>query len=135
MPAPRWLAKANRVGFNRLIGRVAPRAPGFGVIVHKGRSSGSTFRTPVNVFRKDNGFLIALTYGSDSDWVKNVLAAGGCELETRGQRYELTLPRLYRDESRQGVPAPVRAALGTIRADEFLALDITRPESRAGGQR
>lgn len=135
MPAPRWLAKANRVGFNRLIRRIAPRAPGFGVVVHRGRRSGNTFRTPVNVFRKDGGFLIALTYGSDSDWVKNVLAAGGCEFETRGKRYELTSPRLFRDESRQGVPGPVRAALGAIRVYEFLALDIARPESPADGKR
>ena len=31
-----------------------------------------------------DGYLLALTYGPDSDWVKNVLAAGGCELVTRG---------------------------------------------------
>jgi hypothetical protein len=31
-------------------------------------------------------FIIALTYSSESEWVKNVLAAGGCELKTRGKR-------------------------------------------------
>ena len=127
MPAPRWLAKANRAGFNRLARRVAPWAPGFGVVVHQGRQSGHTYRTPVNVFRTEGGFLIAMTYGPDTDWVKNVLAAGSCALETRGRRYELTSPRLYRDERRRGVPTPVRAALAVIRADEFLALDIARP--------
>jgi hypothetical protein len=79
------------------------------------------------VFRREGGFLIALTYGRDTDWVKNVLASGGCELETRGRRYMLTAPRVYRDERRSSVPPPVRAALRAIQADDFLALDITRP--------
>jgi integrase/recombinase XerD len=44
----------------------------------------------VNVFRASNGFIIALTYSSQSEWVKNVLAAGGCELKTRGKKYRLS---------------------------------------------
>ncbi|HEX6232074.1 MAG TPA: nitroreductase family deazaflavin-dependent oxidoreductase [Jiangellaceae bacterium] len=127
MPAPRWLARANRVGFNRVVRLIAPRLPGFGIVVHRGRRSGRSYRTPVNVFRREGGFLIALTYGSDSDWVKNVIANGGCELQTRGRRYTLTAPRVYRDESRRGVPAPVRAPLRAIRVNEFMSLDHPRP--------
>lgn len=127
MPAPRWLAKANRAGFNRMIRLIAPWAPGFGIVIHRGRRSGRTYRTPVNVFRREDGFVIALTYGRESDWVKNVLAAGGCELQTRRHRHMLTSPRLYHDDGRQGVPAPVRFALGAIRADDFLALGLARP--------
>ncbi|HEX6337618.1 MAG TPA: nitroreductase family deazaflavin-dependent oxidoreductase [Jiangellaceae bacterium] len=126
MPAPRWLARANRVGLNRILRLIAPWAPGFGVVIHRGRRSGRTYRTPVNVFRRKAGFVIALTYGRDSDWVKNVLAAGGCELQTRRRRHELASPRLYRDESRRDMPAPVRLALGAIRVYDFVALDIAR---------
>jgi deazaflavin-dependent oxidoreductase (nitroreductase family) len=126
MPAPRWLARANRAGFNRLVRLVAPRAPGFGIVIHEGRDSGRVYRTPVNVFRRDGGFLIALTYGRESDWVKNVLAAGGCEFETRGHRYEMVSPLLYRDENRSGVPRPVRVILGLIQVYDFLALDVHR---------
>ena len=46
----------------------------------------------MNVFRAPEGFLIALTYGRDSEWVKNVLEAGGCELETRGVKHQLFAP-------------------------------------------
>ena len=127
MPAPRWLARANRVGLNRLVSAVAPRAPGFGVIVHQGRRSGRSYRTPVNVFRRGERFVVALTYGPESDWVQNVLAAGGCELETRGRRYQLNSPRLYRDESRSEMPVVVRGILGVLRVYHFLALDeVTR---------
>ena len=62
-----------------------PWMPGFGVIVHHGRRSGLRYQTPVNVFSAGNGYVIALTYGPETDWVKNVLAAGGCELRTRGR--------------------------------------------------
>jgi deazaflavin-dependent oxidoreductase (nitroreductase family) len=133
MPAPRWLAKANRAAFNRIVRLIAPWAPGFGVVIHRGRRSGSTYRTPVNVFRSEGGFVIALTYGRESDWVKNVLAAGGCELQTRRRRHELRSPRLYRDDGRKGVPAPVRLALGAINAYDFLALDIAGPAASSPG--
>jgi deazaflavin-dependent oxidoreductase (nitroreductase family) len=133
MPAPRWLAEANRAGFNRIVRLIAPWAPGFGVVIHRGRRSGRTYRTPVNVFRREGGFVIALTYGRESDWVKNVLAAGGCELQTRRRRHELSSPRLYRDDGRKGVPAPVRLALGAIDAYDFLALDIAGPAASSHG--
>ena len=78
---------------NRVTGPLAPWLPGFGVVEHIGRKSGQRFRTPVNVFPRAGGCAIALTYGSDSQWVRNVLAHGGCALETRGHTWQLTQPR------------------------------------------
>ena len=72
----------NIVVTNRITGLFAGWLPGFGVLTHVGRKSGKVYRTPINVFRIPNGFIIALTYSSQSEWVKNVLAAGGCELKT-----------------------------------------------------
>ena len=51
------------------------RLPGFAIINHRGRKSGQTYRTPMNVFRDGDDYLFALTYGSDVQWVKNILAA------------------------------------------------------------
>ena len=123
MPLPRGIARFNRVVTNRTLGRLAPWLPGFGVVHHRGRRSGRAYRTPVNAFRRGNGYVIALTYGSGADWVRNVLAAGGCELVTRGRRVRLTRPRVYVDEARGGLPAPVRAALKLAGVTEFLALE------------
>jgi deazaflavin-dependent oxidoreductase (nitroreductase family) len=61
--------------------------PGFGILAHVGRKSGKVYRTPINVFRASNSFIIALTYTSQSEWVKNVHTAGGCELKTRRKKY------------------------------------------------
>ena len=72
----RWLAKINIAFTNRITGLFAGSLPGFGIVTHVGRKSGKVYRTPVNVFRVPTGFIIALTYSSQSEWVKNVLAAG-----------------------------------------------------------
>jgi hypothetical protein len=77
----RWVAAFNLAVTNGITSRFAARLPGFGIVTHVGRKSGKDYRTPVNAFRAPEGFLIALTYGRESEWVRNVLAAGGCELE------------------------------------------------------
>src|SRR6202795_3692365 len=85
----RWVAAFNLVVTNRITSRFAARLPGFGILTHVGRKSGKIYRTPVNVFRATDGFLIALTYGRESEWVRNVISAGACQLETRGVQYQL----------------------------------------------
>jgi deazaflavin-dependent oxidoreductase (nitroreductase family) len=122
VPIPRGVARMNRVVTNRITGLFAGRAPGFGVIVHQGRRSGREYRTPVNVFAEPGGYLVALTYGPDSDWVKNVLAGNGCDLEVRGRRVRLVDPRIVHDESRRGVPPVVRTTLGLLGVTDFLHL-------------
>lgn len=122
MPAPRWLARLNRRATNRIVRRIAPHLPGFGVVVHTGRKSGRRYRTPVNVFRRQADVVIALTYGGESEWVQNVLESGSCELETRGRRETLNRPRLVRDSERTVVPLLVGLVLRLIRVDEFLVL-------------
>jgi deazaflavin-dependent oxidoreductase (nitroreductase family) len=118
----RRLAKINIAFTNRITGLFAGWLPGFGILTHVGRKSGKVYRTPVNVFRAPNGFIIALTYSSQSEWVKNVLAAGGCELRTRGKKYQLSAPKVVRDSSRKRFPVPVRLVLRTVGADEYMEL-------------
>src|SRR6266700_6084705 len=121
----RWLAAFNLAVTNRISSRFAPRLPGFGILTHVGRKSGRVYRTPVNVFRVPEGFLIALTYGRESEWVKNVLAAGGCELETRGARYLLSAQTIEHDPTRRRFPVPVRVILGIMGADDFVQLSTS----------
>jgi len=126
----RWLAKINIAFTNRITGLFAGWLPGFGILTHVGRRSGKVYRTPVNVFRTPNGFIIALTYSSRSERVKNVLAAGGCELRTRGKKYHLTSPKIVRDPTRRRFPAPVRIILQVVGADEYIELSIQNRRNR-----
>jgi deazaflavin-dependent oxidoreductase (nitroreductase family) len=77
-------------------------------LTHRGRKSGRTFRTPMNVFQQGDDYYFFLTYGSDVQWVKNVLAAGSCSIETRGRVIELVEPELVTDPELRPAPPHVR---------------------------
>jgi deazaflavin-dependent oxidoreductase (nitroreductase family) len=118
----RWLAKLNILVTNRITGVFAGWLPGFGILTHVGRKSGKIYRTPINVFRTADGFIIALTYSSQSEWVKNVLASGSCELKTVGRKYRLSDPKVVHDPTRWRFPFIVRLVLGLVGADEYMEL-------------
>jgi deazaflavin-dependent oxidoreductase (nitroreductase family) len=115
----RWVADFNLAVTNRITSRFADRLPGFGILTHVGRKSGKLYRAP-------EGFLIALTYGRESEWVKNVLAAGGCEVESRGVRHLLSAPTIVHDPTRRRFPRPVRIVLRLIGATDFMKLSTSR---------
>lgn len=120
---PGRMRHVNKVALNKVTRRLAQWLPGLGVVVHAGRSSGRVYRTPVNVFpRPGNRYVLALTYGAHTDWVKNVMAAGGCELLTCGRHIELTAPRLFHDETRREIRVVERKILGLLQVHDFLEL-------------
>jgi deazaflavin-dependent oxidoreductase (nitroreductase family) len=122
MPIPLAVGKWNKAGLNRVTRLIAPWAPGMGLIVHSGRRSGRQYETPVQVFPTADGYVIALTYGPAADWTKNVLAAGGCELRTRGRTVQLTEPRLCQDDTRQRIRPAERQMLRLLHVSDFLEL-------------
>jgi deazaflavin-dependent oxidoreductase (nitroreductase family) len=64
------------------------------VLTHVGRRSGRTYQTPLGAFPYGDGFLVSLSYGSQTDWCRNVMAAGECTLAWRGQTYQLERPEI-----------------------------------------
>jgi deazaflavin-dependent oxidoreductase (nitroreductase family) len=120
----RRMAHFNHRVTNRLTRPLARWLPGFGIVVHEGRKSKREYRTPVNVFRGPDGYVIALTYGTESEWVKNVRTAGGCELITRGTRKRVGSPEIRHDESRRLVPALARPVLRLLRVTDFMHLRL-----------
>jgi deazaflavin-dependent oxidoreductase (nitroreductase family) len=122
MTALRFLRPYTTRFFNPVSRRFAGHLPGFAILVYVGRRSGGTYRTPINVFRHGDDYVFALTYGSDVQWVKNVMAAGGCELVTMGMTVRLTDPRLFEDPKQRLMPLPVRLFLRLMRVTEFLSM-------------
>jgi deazaflavin-dependent oxidoreductase (nitroreductase family) len=125
MPLPKGLARFNRVVTNRIVGPFAARLPGFAIVTHIGRRSGREHSNPVNLFRSGDRYVIALTYGADSQWVRNVLAAGEASVQTRGRRLRLVEPEVLHDERRSLVPAPVRPILRAAKVSDFMLLRRT----------
>jgi deazaflavin-dependent oxidoreductase (nitroreductase family) len=123
MPLPKSLARFNLTVTNRISGPFAARLPGFAIVHHVGRKSGIERTTPVNMFRDGEDYVIALTYGRDSQWVKNVLAAGEFDVVTRGRRLRLHDPRIVQHAP---VPAPVRAILNALEVDDYV---VARPSA------
>jgi deazaflavin-dependent oxidoreductase (nitroreductase family) len=99
--------------------------PGFAILTHVGRTSGRVYRTPINVFRGGDYYLFALTYGSNVDWVKNVLAAGGCQMRSRGRDIRLAEPEVIVDPELRLMPWPLAPLLGRLnRVTEVLRMRV-----------
>jgi deazaflavin-dependent oxidoreductase (nitroreductase family) len=127
VPIPGWVARFNRRVANPILGPLAERLPSFGIVIHRGRVSGRQYRTPVNVFRQGSQYVIALTYGSHTDWVENVLAAGGCRLVHRRRPVDLADPRIVAlGRHGEAIPGWVQGVLRTLNVDQGMVL-TTRP--------
>jgi deazaflavin-dependent oxidoreductase (nitroreductase family) len=130
MPIPRGIAHFNTRVTNRITRHVAGWMPGFAIVTHTGRRTGRTYQTPVNVFPDGERYVLALTYGACSDWVRNVLAAGGCQIETRRRTVELVAPERFIDPTRRLIPVPARWILALLSVNEFLAMTPVRDAER-----
>jgi deazaflavin-dependent oxidoreductase (nitroreductase family) len=118
---PEWLNRLQIRYMNPVFRRVAPYAPGFAVIEHTGRTSGRTYVTPVNAWVAGTTIGIGMGHGR-SDWVKNILAAGGADIRRTGRRLRLVNPRIVtRTQSKTGLPLGARIVGQRV---ELLVADI-----------
>ena len=65
-----------------------------GTLEHVGRKSGKRYRTPLNIFDTDDGYVIPVGYGLESHWVQNVLAGGPATIHKHGKTVPVANPRL-----------------------------------------
>ena len=107
------------------LGRVfAGWMPGFGLLTYPGRVTGRIYHLPINLFRRGEHYIFVLTYGSDSQWVKNVLAAGGCQVRVGGRDIRLVEPELIVNPPWELVPPPVRLIERLAGVTEFLRMRV-----------
>jgi len=57
----------------------------WGLVEHVGRKSGRHYRTPVAILRAGDRLVIPVPFGLGTQWVQNVLAAGGATLHWQGR--------------------------------------------------
>ena len=96
--------------------------PGFALLTYRGRTTGRTYHLPMNVFQRGEHYIFVLTYGSDSQWVKNVLAAGGCGIRVKGRDLQLVEPELIVNPPWNLVPRAVQLIERLAGVTEFLRM-------------
>ncbi len=123
MPMPRWWGHINKRVFNpgQIKKGVSP------VLTHVGRASGRTFQTPLDAHPVDGGYIFILVYGSGSDWVKNIIAAGIASLRVKGEEIALKSPRVITEEAAwELLPPTTKRPPKFLRISEYLQMDISR---------
>lgn len=125
--APRTRLSAHRafaVSYvNPIARRFAGWMPSFALLTYTGRKTGRTYHTPINVLRHGNHYVFALTYGSeDSQWVKNVLASGECQMRRMGRDLRLIEPELLVNPDPRLIPLPLRIFGRLGRVTEFVRM-------------
>jgi hypothetical protein len=80
----------------------------------------------VLAFPTDRGLVVAVLYGTSSDWVRNVLAAGRVEVKRRRGLQEYGQPRLIGgEEGMRLVPAVVRRPFRLLGVHHFVSLTVS----------
>lgn len=109
---------------NPLIRRFAGYSPTpFALVRHIGRRSGKSYETPVIVVPIDEGFILALTYGPEVDWYRNVVAAGRCTIIWHSKEYPVE--HIETLDARTGLsafPQPFRIILRTRGTQHFVGV-------------
>jgi deazaflavin-dependent oxidoreductase (nitroreductase family) len=105
----------------------------WGVLHHVGRTSGREYEVPIVARRTSTGFVIPLPFGERTQWVKNVIARGGCTIRWNGADYRLTDPRVLDiaevQDAFSGVQRWVIPRVGLRRA--LVLHDLTQPRAQA----
>jgi deazaflavin-dependent oxidoreductase (nitroreductase family) len=121
MPLPKWLAQLTKHVFNPMEIRRGVRP----VLIHVGRSSGRTFETPLDAHPVEGGYVFIANYGRDSDWVRNILAAGTATLRIDGNEVVLASPRMIsKEEALLLLPATSKWPPSLMKVTECLRMDV-----------
>ena len=94
MKLSRRVARFNTLINNRIQCVYAWLVPPWAVILHRGRRSGRGYRTPVLAFRRNQTMIIALLYGEESDWLRNLRGAGGGQVVRAGATFSVGPPQV-----------------------------------------
>jgi deazaflavin-dependent oxidoreductase (nitroreductase family) len=117
---PRVMAKAGQAGANA------------SALQHVGRRSGVSYQTPVTALATADGFVIALPYGSNTDWLKNVVMAGRATLLHDGHSYVVDRPVVVPvADAADSFPAGARRALRWLGVEECVRLHHASDEATA----
>jgi deazaflavin-dependent oxidoreductase (nitroreductase family) len=116
----------NKYIFNRITLTLAKSGKGpFSVVYHVGRKSGRTYRTPVLASHVGETIIIPLSYGENVDWLRNILAQGGCEIVQKNKRVAAANPVVIDSKIAFAIlPEKRRKLFERFKLDRFLRMQV-----------
>jgi deazaflavin-dependent oxidoreductase (nitroreductase family) len=112
----------------RFGGRSGPSA----VVHHVGRRSGKPYATPVIAHLSQQDVVIPLPYGTDVDWLRNLLAAGRGVVDLERRSLQVDGPVIVDiDDVVDRLPASMVFAVRVNGAREALQLRVSEPTPEA----
>jgi deazaflavin-dependent oxidoreductase (nitroreductase family) len=81
---------------------------------HVGRRSGTKRLTPVHPEATQNGFRIVVPLGMQSEWARNVIAAGHCRIHLHDQVFDLDEPAMVDAGEAKDLPWPLRRVMAAL---------------------
>ena len=99
----------------------------FALLRHEGRRSGKQYENPIWVWRMKDGFMIVLTYGRGTDWLRNLQAADQGSLRWHRREYVFKGPQFIDAKTAsQALPPFVKFVLRLRGAHEYVKLADAR---------
>jgi deazaflavin-dependent oxidoreductase (nitroreductase family) len=98
-----------------------------GVVRHTGRRSGKRYATPAVVDRVTDGFILPLPYGTQVDWLRNLIAAGRATVTVDGRTYDVFEPEII--DAAAALPQLSerrRRALARFGIDKFVKVRLAK---------
>ena len=125
----------NKYVTNRVLRGLAHLSFGpFALVRHVGRRSGKPYETVIMVWRTTEGFVIALTYGPNVDWYRNLQAAGGGTVFWHRRTYAVGKPEsIAASTALPAFPLLFRLILGRSGLQDFVSVKAreVRPAAEA----
>ena len=90
---PQWLDRIQIKYFNPVIKPLGGKVPGLSLIKHRGRTSGRSYETVVTAYRRGDQLAVVLGHGQ-TDWAKNILAAGEADVRLFRDEVHIVNPRI-----------------------------------------
>lgn len=113
--------------WNRMVRSFAGRRF-YALLRHRGRKSGKPYETPVMAWRTSGGLLVPISWGTESDWFRNTMAAGECAVQVSGRWYRAGEPNLIeRPAALSYLPPATRTMARLFPVPQFLLLRSVEP--------
>lgn len=123
-----FVKRYNKYVINPLMLRYGGRHGFSAVVHHVGRRSGTPYAAPVAACQTDHDVIIPLPYGTQVDWLRNLLAAGRAVVDLGGRSVEVAEPSVVDiSDVTDLLPAPMVRTVRLNGAREALRLRVSVP--------